>query len=107
MSTDEKQICLFCKWWKVEDFLLDQGEEANDTHQGQCRLSAPVLTQWTSSLHSGGIEARTMWPKTYGGDFCGKFQERRDDHGEKDTGDWKSIGDIAGEFLKKRTEGTQ
>ena len=107
MSMDEKQICLFCKWWKVssKDPRYEPGYEPDERFSGLCRFNAPVITQW--GCFSEGLSVNTSWPATFGGDFCGKFQERRDDHGDKDTGDWKSIGDIAGEFLKKRTEGTQ
>ena len=54
MSRDQKDICLYCKWW------LESGDEGF----GQCRRHAP-----------SGEE----FPQTMSNDWCGDFTERSAD----------------------------
>jgi hypothetical protein len=86
MSRDEKEICLYCRWWKPLDYYQVPGEEAHTTSPGECRVGRPVLMQWGGP--SEGLEAKSSWPRTLGGDFCGEFTSRRDDQYEHVKGEF-------------------
>ena len=87
MSRDQKEICLYCKWWHFdpsETQLRWEGPEPKAHYTGLCRRHAPV--------RRGGevLKQYGAWPMTNGGAWCGDFQERPDDHDS-----WQSIGDAA------------
>jgi hypothetical protein len=80
MSKDQKEICLFCKWWKMNDLYaaLEPDDDGiiyplPENRGGECRFSAP-------SVRLDGKLAVGAWPQTFGRDWCSKFTERRDDH---------------------------
>jgi hypothetical protein len=121
VSLDEKEICLYCKWWKPSDHAMPPGYEAHIATPGHCHVSSPVVTQWGS--YSEGLTSATSWPKVNGSDFCGKFTGRRDDHASSNTsGDrntsapretvvepksfdnWNTIGDLSVNILGRREE---
>lgn len=70
MSKDQKNICLYCKWW-LEFSKSDKGKDG-----GMCRRYAPkgmvvIEASWKTSDPD--------WPWTYEDDWCGEFENRRDD----------------------------
>ena len=85
MSRDQKEICLYCKWWVLEGFKNDS-EELVKRQVGECHRYGPA--------RRGGEHYHLMndpeWVRTHGGDFCGEFKNRPDDHDS-----WQSIGDAA------------
>ena len=48
-------VCRVCMWWAEEKYM--------SSGKGQCRGNPPVVSPGFGSL----------WPETYGGDWCGKF----------------------------------
>lgn len=100
MSRDEKEICLYCRWWKPL-YYLAPGDEAHRSSPGECRVASPVLMQWGSL--SVGLESKTSWPRTNGGDFCGEFTSHRDDH-PKSFDSWTTLGDAAKGIVGKISE---
>ena len=93
MSKDEKQICLYCKWWKTHTFARTNGN---------CYYSPPVVLQMGSS--ETGYRAETFHPDARASNFCSKFEDRPDDH-VSDT--WQSIGDAASAVVDKIELGTK
>lgn len=74
MSKDQKEICLYCKWWVFHGYRHDENEDILKIQEGVCHRKSPD--------RFGGNQCPTntaFWPETRGGDFCGEFQERRDD----------------------------
>lgn len=76
VSKDEKEICLYCKWWHPFN-KLDK-DELN--WQGDCRRNPPK-TRWVGKIDFERImlDKRPDWPMTYGQNFCGEFKERPSD----------------------------
>ena len=82
MSKDEKQICLYCKWWNESGFQ----------YFGNCRVNGPLL-----------VPGDLKFPQMRGIDWCGKFEDRPDDHV---SGTWESLGDAAASVIDRlNTEG--
>lgn len=69
MSKDEKEICLYCKWWVQDRITNPQGGMefvGTPCGTGDCRGACPV----------GG----SGWYKTSRYDWCLNFTNRPDDH---------------------------
>ena len=100
MSKDQKNICAFCKNWKAETMNFP------DTHieyvYGKCRLRAPTLIQMGGT--SEGMCAETMWPSSRGGDWCGEYAERRDDHVAELPSTWQHISEPVAEVIRQSSE---
>lgn len=71
MSKDEKEICLYCKWWSSK---AKPDEKYALISDGRCCLRAPQNFQ--KGDQQDGFFVRTEWVTTQGGDFCGEFKER-------------------------------
>ena len=94
MSKDEKEICLYCRWWKLNDLYEDITDEElpYQRRAGECRVSAPV------AIIAPRCAVEAAWPQSFGEDWCGKFQDRRDDH---ESDNWQSIGDAANAVISQ------
>ena len=85
MSKDEKEICLYCKFWVLEGFRhTDEGFLMQQ--EGDCRRKSPDRKGGELSPNA------PAWPVMRGGGFCGEFKGHPDDH---DSDNWQSIGDAA------------
>jgi hypothetical protein len=93
MSKDQKDCCTYCKFWKCTDYNVP--EDLADVTFGVCRLSAPRIIQ-AGSLNNEAY-AETRWPSCKGGDWCGEFEMRRDDHGTSNT--FRPISEIAADVV--------
>jgi hypothetical protein len=74
MSKDEKDICLYCRWWRHDSNFTIPGMDDTVATRGHCHIAAPVVIQFGS--FQDGLGARTVWKSTHGGEFCGEFKER-------------------------------
>lgn len=70
MSRDQKEICLFCRWFREWEDAIKAGYDF-----GECRVNPPVADR----------EMNGKWPTVRAEDWCGKFQEHRDDHEDRAT----------------------
>jgi len=86
MSKDQKEICLYCKWYKAGKF---SGSELN---RGDCRLRAPI-----PNTENG----QAMWPYVGQWDFCGDFTNRPDNH----ESTFEHISEPANRVISKLTGG--
>jgi len=73
MSKDQKNICLYCKWWRV----FNRIEKEEEMWKGDCRRYAPRESKLVGRLDFEDIQLsrRADFPWTYGGDWCGEFEK--------------------------------
>ena len=79
MSKDQKEICLYCKWWQMNDCYDREDDDLEiypvlEHRAGVCRINPPIPVLVPAAPTKG------VWPEVWGGDFCGQFQNRPDDH---------------------------
>jgi hypothetical protein len=98
MSKDQKEICLYCKWWKMHDLYSDIEPDEDgifyppgERRGGECRVSPPA------AVLSPGRPVEGRWPEVFGGDWCGEFTGRPDDHASDTT--FEHIGDAAARVI--------
>lgn len=77
---NQKEICLCCKWWKMNDLYAAKPDDDGmiyppmERRGGQCRVNPPIAVLSPARPVDG------CWPEVFGADWCGKFQNRPDDH---------------------------
>lgn len=76
MSKDQKESCMYCKFWRGED--RNPIESVLEYLHGACRVSPPIVVQAGGA--GSDFYAKTAWPMTKGGDWCGRFEMPRDDY---------------------------
>jgi len=89
MSKDQKEVCMYCKFWKCDD--KHAPEEVVPMIFGSCRINPPMVMQAGSQVDYAHA---TCWPKTRGGDWCGSFEEPRPDK-YASIRPWQHISEIA------------
>ena len=94
MSKDQKEACMYCKFWRCEDRNPPEG--MLDYLGGACRVNPPTVMQVGSQ--STDFYPKTCWPITKGGDWCGSFSMPRDDY--SDIRPWRHISEISVEVAK-------
>jgi hypothetical protein len=100
MSKDQKQVCMFCKFWNCN--YRNVPENLMTDTNGDCRFSHPRLMSIGSNTE--GKEVVTRWPRTRGGDWCGRYAERRDDHVADLPSTWQHISEPTAEVIRKSAE---
>lgn len=87
MSKDQKEICMYCRWWKMND--LYDGVTASDMpverRAGECRVSPPV------PIVAPARAVEAAWPQSFGEDWCGSFADRPDNHIAELPDTWEHI----------------
>ena len=87
MSKDQKEICMYCRWWKMID--LYDGVTASDMpverRAGECRVSPPV------PIVAPARAVEAAWPQSFGEDWCGSFADRPDNHIAELPDTWEHI----------------
>lgn len=76
MSKDQKEICLYCKWWFPEPSVLK--DHVCERTPGKCRFNPPAVVQCGDA--SGGFYGAGMHPSSMADSFCSKFEDHPDDH---------------------------
>ena len=66
---------------------------------GDCRLSPPQIIQVCD--YPGESHALTAWPTTKGGQWCGEFEDRPDDHVTELPDSWEHISEPVGRVIEK------
>jgi len=82
MSKDEKEICLYCKWWRPNA----PGEYIREDTRGICHLTPPAVIQAGDAV--SGFHGVSVFATSRADSFCSKFENRPDDH-DPDT--WEHI----------------
>lgn len=90
MSKDQKNVCAYCTHWSIKD--KSTPEDYVHTAVGQCRLRSPKIMAFGSE--ADGVSAKTVWPLTVGGDWCGEFRERLRGYRRKGSLLWSSEGEV-------------
>jgi hypothetical protein len=87
MSSDQKRICMYCRWWKMNALYggVTASEMPVERRAGECRVSPPVPVMAPARAIEGA------WPQSFGGDWCGSFADHPDDHVAELPDSWEHI----------------